>query len=327
MNQWILAAVCLLVGGAGALWLHSYSIHRCYTYEYVNSDFGCGNPQVITKGAYVTLVNDLETYFDTEVANREIGEAAVFFRDLEGGPTFSINANVPFVPASLMKLPLVFGYFRYAEDHPEILKTELVYSPESLKFVTMTKAIEQDNSGLEVGQSYTINELLKSTLTHSDNLAYFLLVEYFNANVPGGGQELLRTFQDLGIVDPRDTAEQIVTVRNYASLFRQLYNVSYLSAEDSEEVLSWLADSSYAKGLKAGLPTGIDVAHKFGERELLDGSKQLHDCGIVYFPENPYQLCVMTRGDDWGELQRVVQTVSKMVYNEVNSRRVVSAGM
>jgi hypothetical protein len=49
---------------------------------------------------------------------------------------------------------------------------------------------------------------------------------------------------------------------------------------------------------------------------------QLHDCGIVYFPDNPYIICVMTRGDDVNELAPVVAHISKMVYDEFESRRV-----
>lgn len=321
MSRGGLVCVSLAIGAVGALLLHVHSVYRCPAFTYLNPDFSCDDALVISKGSYLILQNDIEGFFERKKAEREITEAAVFFRDLEGGPTMSINANVPFVPASLIKLPVVFGYLRYAEENPGILEVPIDYSPHEVKFVTMTKAVEQDYAELEEGRRYAVKELLKSMLTHSDNLAFALLVEYFNTAIPEGGHELLRTFQDLGIIDPRDVVEQVVTVRNYASLFRQLYNSSYLSNEHSQLVLSWLAASTYDKGLVAGVPKGVEVAQKFGERELLDGSKQLHDCGIIYYPGNPYELCVMTRGDDWGELQGVLAEVSRMVYEEVDSRR------
>ena len=66
------------------------------------------------------------------------------------------------------------------------------------------------------------------------------------------------------------------------------------------------------------------VAHKFGERGIIgqDGieQKQLHDCGIIYYPNHPYILCVMTRGYKLAELEEIVRTVSKNIYQEVERK-------
>jgi len=75
----------------------------------------------------------------------------------------------------------------------------------------------------------------------------------------------------------------------------------------------------YKEGLVGGLPEGIKVAHKFGERGYEEsGVKQFHDCGIIYYPDKPYLLCVMTRGDDFNALQGMVRQVSQTVYQTVS---------
>lgn len=51
------------------------------------------------------------------------------------------------------------------------------------------------------------------------------------------------------------------------------------------------------------------------------GVVELHDCGIIYYPNNPYVLCVMTRGDSMEELKKIISTISLMTYKEVDSRR------
>ena len=90
----------------------------------------------------------------------------------------------------------------------------------------------------------------------------------------------------------------------------------------SEKAIALIADADYNKGIEAGVPVDIEVAHKFGEREFETGGlKQFHDCGIVYYPNNPYLLCVMTRGWAIDKLQDTISTISKMVYEEFNSRR------
>lgn len=101
------------------------------------------------------------------------------------------------------------------------------------------------------------------------------------------------------------------------------YNASYLSKEYSQKVLEMLAAADFKLGLAAGVPPGVVVANKFGEREgLPDDQKQLHDCGIIYFPENPYLLCVMmTQGPNFEYLPTIIKMVSKMVYDEVESRK------
>ncbi len=131
----------------------------------------------------------------------------------------------------------------------------------------------------------------------------------------------METFQEIGLIDPKDRVEATITVRGYASLFRILFNASYLNVENSEKVLSWLSETEYRSGLVAGVPADVKVAHKFGERLYANDIKELHDCGIIYFPENPYLLCVMTRGSDFAALEALISEISRILYEEINSRR------
>ena len=47
--------------------------------------------------------------------------------------------------------------------------------------------------------------------------------------------------------------------------------------------------------------------------------RQLHDCGIIYYPNNTYLLCIMTRGKDFKQLESVIAGISKTVYEVVAS--------
>jgi beta-lactamase class A len=135
------------------------------------------------------------------------------------------------------------------------------------------------------------------------------------------GKDLrLETLRELGLIAPRSNLEATITTQDYASIFRLLYNSPYLSVDNSEKILSLMAISPFDSGLVAGVPADIKVANKFGER-FNENEKQLHDCGIIYYPGNPYLLCVMTKGDDWNKLTEIISAVSKIVYDEVHSRR------
>lgn len=310
-----LGVLCTWAGGT------LYRREACGGFALINPDYACGRNRAISKAGYSRLDHDLRGYIDAEKAAGKASKIAVYFRDLREGPIFGINENDEYAPASLLKLPMVLAYFDYAEENPSVLEARLVYKAENAPSTAGLRQKAAPVTGFHDGQSYPIEELMKAAISQSDNTAYGILVDYMNEHVPGGTRRILRTFQEVGVIDPRSIEDEVVTVRGYASLFRLLYNVSYLSAQASEKLLSWLAASSFDSGLAAGVPPGLVVANKFGERDLPDGSQQVHDCGIVYFPDNPYSLCVMTRGKDWDTLVAAIAEISRMVYQEVDSRR------
>jgi len=201
------------------------------------------------------------------------------------------------------------------------MNTHIKYSKESIgQDVEIMNAIEVAETGLKIGQYYTIEDYMRAAITYSDNLSYYILTNYLDHMTPEKIHRFDRTFQELGIIDPRSSEDEVISTHGYASLFRMLYNISYLDTEASEKLLSWLASSTYDKGLAAGIPKDVPVANKFGERGLQNGSKQLHDCGIIYYPQNPYILCVMTNGRDWGPLVNLIKDISSMVYEEVDKK-------
>ena len=153
-------------------------------------------------------------------------------------------------------------------------------------------------------------------IVHSDNAALFVLLSHVNpAALDGIYKELLISAPDS--LKPDDW----LTVREYSSFFRVLYNASYLNKAMSEKALSLLSQIDFQNGIVAGVPAGTTVAHKFGERRLAGGAQaQLHDCGIVYYPRQPYLLCVMTRGDDLSKLADVIKDISAAVHREVDAQ-------
>jgi len=155
--------------------------------------------------------------------------------------------------------------------------------------------------------------LVKNTIIYSDNTAYDLLV--LNTD----NQNFKKTFTDLGILLPpaqEVNLKDFITVKDYSSFFRVLYNASYLSPENSQKALNLLTQTTFKDGLTALLPSDLTVAHKFGERLTPEtGEVQLHDCGIVYYPQNPYLLCLMTRGRDPKKLAKFIGQTSLQIYD------------
>ncbi|MFA6095293.1 MAG: serine hydrolase [Candidatus Paceibacterota bacterium] len=282
---------------------------------FVNRDLACGKPAVIEKTGYKETQGKISVFIQGEKEAGRVTEAAVYFRDLRNGPIFGINETTDFAPASLLKLPLALVYLTQAERNPKILEERLSVEKPQWSFAEAFHPTET----IKPQEPHTVEDLLKHMLSYSDNNAYGVLQTHFYET--GQKDMITQVFLELGFIDPANIYDEVMSVRQYGSIFRALYNISYLNAELSEKVLGWLADSDFKIGLKAGVPEDIVVAHKFGERIAPSGAKQLHDCGIVYYPENPYLLCVMTRGRNFDDLSTIIRHISDVVYTEVDSRR------
>ena len=285
-------------------------------YQFVNAEIACGPPAVISKVDYKETQVELTELIGQKISNNEIEFTGLYFRDLERGPAFGINDSAEFAPASLLKLPTALAFLGAYEDQPEVFEKKLSYT----WLPVSGSPYFPPKDPVKPGAEYSIDDLLRRMLAGSDNRSYIMLLDYLDAQ--NNRQVIEETLIDFGLLSPKNPGGDVLTVRRYASIFRALYNVSYLDADTNEKVLSWLKDAEFAGGLKAGVPSDVPVASKIGQRIAeLDKTIHLHDCGIVYYPGNPYLLCVMTKGENIDELSETIGEISKVIYDEVDSRR------
>ena len=268
-------------------------------------------PEAISIGDRKKLQSEVQQIIDKSKADGSITEASVYYRDLNNGPWFGINEEAKFDPASLFKVPLAMTYLWLANEGQDVLDEQIEYKGPP----GTTVAFFPPSMRLPVGHIYTIRELIEYMLKYSDNDAAYILSGY------AGLDERNQIYTDLGLEKLQEGKDYIVDVHTYASFFRILYNATYLGLQNSEYILKLLSETDFNKGIVAGVPAGTAVAHKFGEHvtETPAGKVyQLHDCGIVYAPDKPYVLCVMTRGRDMQKLPGFISSVSKVVYDEVH---------
>ncbi len=114
--------------------------------------------------------------------------------------------------------------------------------------------------------------------------------------------------------------------KTYSFVFRVLYGATYLSRDSSEKALELLNQTEFTEGIVVGVPDNLPVAHKYGARTTQIAAKtnpkeeikELHDCGIVYYPNHPYLLCVMTQGYDFKTLSNLIKEISSISYEELS---------
>ncbi len=283
-------------------------------YEFINPLLECDMAQDTIEGKDLLLLKQKVRALIDKKQERGISHVSLYYRDLNNGPWIGVDEKAQFSPSSLLKVPLMIAILKDAETNPGILQRRLTYvdSVDSNAFenIKPSKAIVR-------GKSYTIEELIRFTVIYSDNNAYLLLLKNFPQD------KLIKVYTELGVDVPYDSKkEDFMSVKEYASFFRILFNASYLNREMSQKALKTLSTIDYKSGIVAGVPASVGVVHKFGERSLGANAetKQLHDCGIVYYPNHPYLLCVMTRGTAFKPLEEIVKDVSQLIYNELDAQ-------
>jgi beta-lactamase class A len=287
-------------------------------YKFINPLLGFDILEPKELQQYKPLEDTLSNFLDTQENIGTLDTASVYFRALKSGRWVSVNENEPYSPASLLKVPTMIAFFKEAESDPSILTKHVVYNG---TFDDNAEENIKPLKTLEVGASYTIDDLIFRMIAYSDNNALRLLSNNIDPAL------LSEVYTDIGISLPKPGSPilDFMNVKSYAYFFRILYNATYLSKMYSEKALQYLSEPDFPQGIQAGIPKDISLAQKFGERNIVDDfgnstQKELHDCGIIYYPSHPYLLCVMTKGKDLNILSSIIQKVSSLVYSDVDSQ-------
>lgn len=254
----------------------------------------------------------IKSYVDHIEHANGITRVSVYFRDLNDGPWFGINAEREFDGASLLKVPVMIAWLKRAEKHPEILKRVYIY--DGKYDLTSLQGIKP-NRTLSSGVGYKVEDLLHYMLSHSDNNATKILYDNLSSD------EISEVLENMDVTNNPSDNSNLISLIGYSGFFRILYNASFLNREMSEKALEFLAIEDFPQGIAAGVPKGVPIAAKFGE--FVHGNngadKELHEFGIVYHPGGPYILGIMTEGDNFERQGEVIRVISAMVYSEVST--------
>ena len=311
-NFIMLCIMIALVSGWDTGKTQESGVKRDYSteYKFTNPILDYENVQMETSSLFYSSINQRVSKLKEKYG---IGFASVYYRDLNNGQWIGINEKEEFSSASLIKLPVLIALLKQEEVQPGILHKVVTVSPLDAQGI-----IEQDikpKNTLVIGESYTLLEIAERMIQESDNVAMNILLKNIDEKYRTG------VFEAVGVDARQADREILVRVKDYAGFFRTLFNASYLSRHNSERALDILSKTSFDKGIVAGVPKGIIVSHKFGERSGYKDdilvSKQLHDCGIIYYPNKPYILCIMTRGNNYENQTIFIKEISRLFFEEL----------
>jgi beta-lactamase class A len=252
---------------------------------------------------FIVNIQPLREDLQEIVASQPEGTVSIYYEFLNTGANIQINNSQRFYPASLVKLPTAMVAMKKIESGDWKLDDMLVLMDEDKdnRYGQLYKE--------QTGTKFTIEQLLKTLLTESDNTAHRILMRNLSE------KELGALKDDIGL-DDLFNERQEVSAKEYSRIFRSLYNSSFLKRRDSQKILEWLTQTKFNSTLPSGLPKGTNFAHKIGEDDV---EKNYLDAGIVYLPNRPYLITVMIKQHDQKQSEALMKQISKAAYDYVKN--------
>jgi len=244
-----------------------------FAYQLVNN--GAVEQKVFSAQSVVTRVESssfngkVPAHFEdsADTLRRFVDEAPVtagiWLQDLSTGDYIGENDSVIFESASMYKLFVAYETYRRIDlgihTPDEIIQTE--DGPKSIDYC------------------------LEVSITTSDNACGRALRELVRANI-----KPLPSLAEAGFVGTSLVNDYPTTsAKDVALLFEKLYTASDLTQASNGQFLENLSAQQVNNRIPAGLPQGLQIAHKTGD---LEGYS--HDGGIIYTPKGNYILVIMS---------------------------------
>lgn len=283
----------------------SYKVKRISGYDFikpilvVDEKYESSNLSSIKQNATYIIDN----YKKIGVLN----SASMYIKEFNGNGWTGINTEEKFMPGSLMKVPQLIAFLKMEESNPGLLNKELLFNQN----FSADKHPKYLTKSIQLGKKYTIRELLKYMIIHSDNDATSLLFANMDLDV------FKKIFTDFGLAEPNlQSSNYPITAREFSYFMRGLYNASYLNDKNSEFATELLGKCNFKNGMVSSIPSSTKIAHKFGESGDAK-EQQLSESAIIYLNDNPYLITVMTKGKDYKQLPQIIKEISASVYQSM----------
>lgn len=287
-------------------------------FSYVSPLVGTDSPSALTVGLFSDTKDKLDNLIK-KYKKQGLISSGIYYRDLNSAVWFGLNEDEKFVPASLLKMTFALAAYKQNESDPSFLDKRFVYTQEIADETRRRNNAEVETS-LVLGNSYSVRELIQIMLIESDNGARDMLSHVTDQRY------LNKVYAYLGIEEPSANNDFKISTADYALFFRMLYSSTFINEEHSQDLLSILTKTVFPYGIRQSIPSPIGFAHKWGVYNFPKSAngvqlQELHDCGIVYDPETPFLICIMTEGDDQQVLVNFMAEVAKIIYEDVVGSR------
>ncbi|MDH7481163.1 MAG: class A beta-lactamase-related serine hydrolase [Armatimonadota bacterium] len=253
-----------------------------------------------------------------EILNRNKGTFGIAAWNSTDGLEFFFNEHEVFPSASVIKVPIIVELF-WQRDEGRVSLDETVILKDEDK-VEGSGILKELHEGLEL----TLRDLATLMIVISDNTATNLLIDRLGNDVVNSRMRSLgleKTTLARKMYDweqARLGKENLCTPYEMMQLLRWLACGEIPSRSASQEIIEIMARQQYRDKIPLMLPADLKIANKTGSI-----SGVTHDVAVVYAPWGPYVLCVMAKGIDDQEDQRIaklaIAEISRVVYDHFSA--------
>lgn len=229
------------------------------------------------------------------IAAKHQGKIAIAYKHLPSGETFFLNGDTPMPTASLIKLPVMIEVYHQAKEG-KIKLTDPVVLKEEDK-VPGSGILKYHFSG---GATFPLLDAVDLMIAYSDNTATNLVLDKIGLPATAERMKQLgfpntrmnsKVFKGSTTIDKEQSRKYglgSTTARDMITLLEMIDQNKLVDEKSCKEMLGMLKKCEdklkFPRHLK-----GVTVAHKTGS---VNSSRT--DAGLLYFPEGPVALCVLT---------------------------------
>jgi beta-lactamase class A len=268
------------------------------------------------------LWKKLETHVD-EIASGLDGVMGVAILDLTDGRILLRNADRVFPAASSIKLAILLELYRQDLEARSGAKGKAKLND---VYTFDPKDLVEDSQimvGLTPGVTRVTNhDLAQFMVAVSDNAAANILIDRVgkeNVNAMLRGLGLSKTMvrrKMMDIAAARRGDENVATPQEMVRLLEAIYKEKALDKQATADFIKQLSTRKKDSHLTDFLPETVQVANKPGELEAVR-----NDSGIVYAPNRPFAISVMTTYDrDEKAAERAISEVALEAYHYFETR-------
>ena len=217
------------------------------------------------------------------------GKVGFYYKNLVTGDTLGYNEEEQFLPASIVKLPLLAAMLMMRERGETDFQEKItIHEEQKLPGCGVVQHMTGDENGDVV---LDIESLYKFMIVISDTTATNALYRHY------GNDRIIEAFKELGLEGTQfnrayyDDVRESKGIQNYfvpkeiGILLEKMYRRTLINPAASEELERILLQQQVNHKMGGKLPLGFPIAHKTGEEE-----DKTHDVGIVYGKE-PFIAC------------------------------------
>jgi beta-lactamase class A len=247
------------------------------------------------------------------ISQSHAGTHGVMVFDPYSGKTVSLNADRPFVAASLSKLYALLTLYR-AASRGELSLDDKITMRSSDVWAYGTGVLYKH----PVGYTMTLRECAKFMIKESDNTAELMLNRYLEeerieAELHRIGADSTRYWHPINTTTPND----ILLV------LKKIADPTYTSPQLSAEMFELMTNTSFEERLPQPLPQETRVAHKIGSYE-----NTFSDAGIVIPEESggkgqEYYIVAFCEGAAQEEAIETIQDISLATYQAFSRQNAI----